>query len=41
MMIGDRMWGMQNFELQGKDPERIQMNYNLLGYLTCLFYYME
>lgn len=28
--IGDRIWGMQNFELQGKDPERIQMNYNLL-----------
>lgn len=24
-MIGDRIWGMQNFELQGKDPERIQL----------------
>jgi len=24
-MIGDRIWGMQNFELQGKDLERIQL----------------
>lgn len=24
-MIGDRIRGMQSFELQGKDPERIQL----------------
>lgn len=24
-MIGDRIWGMENFEWQAKDPERIQM----------------